>query len=146
MKKTGVLERTRKKHLHKSTETLAPAHAFQNRATPSCPSHTLTNAQSGNCVFRLLGTNFGCPALYKEPLQGQNYLSIYLSTDPSIHLSIYLSIYTTTTTTTHPSIYLPIHPPTYPLIHPSIHLSTYLSIYPSIHPPTQQTHPPNIHK
>ena len=70
--KTGVLENMCKNILHKSTETIAPTHVFQNRATPSCPSHTLKNAQSEKDVFRLLGTNFGCPALYKEPLQGQS--------------------------------------------------------------------------
>merc|ERR1712086_822337 len=36
-KKNGCVGKHVKNILHKSTETIAPAHVFQNRATPSCP-------------------------------------------------------------------------------------------------------------
>ncbi len=44
-----------------------------NRRTPtllSCPSHALKSPGTTR-VFRLQGTNLGCPALYKDPLRGQ---------------------------------------------------------------------------
>ena len=70
-----------------------------------------------------------------------NYLSIYPSIHPSIHLSIYpsihlsvcLSIYLSSYLSIYLSIYPSIHLSIYPSIYPSIHLSIYPSIYPSIH-------------
>ena len=44
-----------------------------NRRTPNllfCPNHAL-KCPGTTRIFRLLNTNLGCPALYKDPLRGQ---------------------------------------------------------------------------
>ena len=55
----------RREARNRQNATNAPPQNFS-----SCPSHAL-KCPGTTRVFRLLGANLGCPALYKDPLRGQ---------------------------------------------------------------------------